>query len=97
MRPLAVPILALLLMAGCLASTPPASDAEAPAAAPTAERLEDGRYAVEVETPVVLIGWPAGEAAKLRGELESETVEHASITYVLVDIPPESDDPDVSP
>jgi hypothetical protein len=95
---LAPAILALLLTAGCLSSAPAAVEPDVPAPVlPAVQRLEDGRYAVEVETPVVLIGWPWEEAAKLRGELESEEVEHASITYTLVDVPPESDDPDVSP
>lgn len=90
--------LGLLLAAGCLS---PASEPEEPAPvqepAPLAERLGDGRFAVEVDTPVVLLGWPASAASELRSGLQAETVDHSSITYPLVDVPPDSDDVDATP
>jgi hypothetical protein len=97
-RPWALASLALLLAAGCLSSTPdPGPEPDPPAPQPVAERLGDGRFAVDVDTPVVLIGWPDEAAEELRAGLDAERVEHASITYPLVDVPPDSDDPDLSP
>lgn len=99
LRPGLAALLALVLASGCLSSDPasPPPPAAVEAEPTPVERLGDGRYAVEVPTPVVLIGWPAAEVEELRAALVPETVEHASITYTLVDVPPDSDDPDPSP
>ena len=98
LRAWSVAALALLMAAGCLSSTPDPEPEPAPVVVPPlVERLGDGRFAVDVDTPVVLIGWPEQAAAELRAALEAEKVEHASISYPLVDVPPDSDDIDASP